>query len=57
MYEDKTEQSEQTERVETRGRKRKEEQSEQKNICDDCFHRGTKACTSCVEYKKENEVK
>ena len=56
MYEDKTEQSEQTERVETRGRKRKEEQSEQKNICDDCFHRGTKACTSCVEYKKENEV-
>jgi len=54
MDDEKIEQT--VERVETRGRKRKEEQTEQKNICDDCFHRGTKSCTSCIEYKKD-EVK
>ena len=54
MDEEKIEQT--VERVETRGRKRKEEQAGQVNACLDCKYRGTKACTSCTEYKKD-EVK
>ncbi len=41
---------------ETRGRKPKVETSES-NSCKDCKLFGTRACLSCLEYKKENEVK